>query len=30
VLRTAGSSLGAMSLFIQPIVGSLLGLLVLK
>lgn len=30
VLRTAGSSLGAMSLFIQPIVGSLIGLLVLK
>lgn len=30
VLRTAGSSLGAVSLFIQPIVGSLIGLLILK
>ena len=29
VLRSAGSSLGAMSLFIQPVVGSLIGLLVL-
>lgn len=30
VLRSAGSSLGAISLFIQPIVGSLIGLLVLQ
>jgi len=30
VLRSAGSSLGAMSLFIQPVVGSLIGLLVLQ
>jgi len=30
VLRSAGSSLGAVSLFIQPVVGSLIGLLVLQ
>ncbi len=30
VLRSAGSSLGAVSLFIQPVVGSLIGILVLQ
>jgi len=30
VLRSAGSSLGAISLFIQPIVGSLIGLFILQ
>ena len=30
VLRSAGSSIGAISLFIQPVVGSLIGILVLQ